>query len=264
MRRLVVVGVTILALVFTGGCGATGEGGDSEEGLSPTSGPNDTPTVAAEDAVETPEITDITIPDRAELEEILRSMALKLGDLPAGFTLESEEFTTNAEEAEDDPDGSEAALKRYERNGRVLGYAVDYSREVSFASLVTGGTFQISGSVAYYATVDGTKEAFSYADEQDLSERLGEVFPSDEFRNVEAARMSFPRVGDETLAWQVTGEAFATESGLELEFVAQFVGLRQQNALGTVATVAIQGPSAIEELERMVRALSQRIEENLS
>jgi len=47
---------------------------------------------------------------RTELEALLRSMALRLEDLPTGFTFEDEEFTMNEEAAKTYSDGEEQGL----------------------------------------------------------------------------------------------------------------------------------------------------------
>ena len=71
---------------------------------------------------------------RAELEELLRSMALRPEDLPDGFTPLGERFITNEEEAEDYPEGAEQGLADYATLGRLLGYHRDYIRGISFTA----------------------------------------------------------------------------------------------------------------------------------
>ena len=72
-----------LAFVAAPSVLGVGCGGGGEEGPSATAVPVDRPT----------------------LEAMLRSAALTLDDLPAGFVLQEEAFTDNEEAAETDPEG---------------------------------------------------------------------------------------------------------------------------------------------------------------
>jgi hypothetical protein len=207
--------------------------------------------------------------DRAELEALLKSMVLGSEDLPSGFTLQEEKFETNEEAAVDYPDGVEQGLADYARWGRLLGYQASYSTGVSLATLMTGGTIYIMVGTTLYEKPEGASEAMADAKDRvlDTEERakLLEEFKKEnpDWKDAQLAPMSFADVGDDTFAYQLTGTVSGGESGVEVTVVGQFVVVRRERAIGTVAASAVQGPSSIQELEDMARKLDQRMKEAL-
>lgn len=207
--------------------------------------------------------------DRAELESLLKSMALRLEDLPSGFILEEEKFTTNEEAAKDYPDGEEQGLANFARWGRLLRYEATYSTEASLATLMTGGTLGILVDTALFEDPNGASEAWTWAadrwyDPEEMASFIEEFKEEDPaWEEVEFAPMSFPQVGENTAAFQVTGEVSDSESGLEARAVVQFAVVRRGRGIGMLAVTAIQGTSPIEELEAMARKLDQRMKEAL-
>jgi hypothetical protein len=243
-------------------CG--GEGEPTPSG-SPAASPS-----ATEQASPTWPAASPTLPaeTRAELEALLRSMCLKLEDLPSGFTLQEERFTTNEEAARDYLDGEEQGLADYTRWGRLLGYEATYSTEVSLATLATGGTIYIAVRPTLFEDSKGASEAMEKAKER-LSDpeekaRFVEDFRKDSnWEDVELAPMSFAQVGDDSTAFQLTGKVSLSESAVGVTAVAQVVAIRRGRGNGMVIVSAIQGPSPIQELEAMVRKLDQRMKEAL-
>jgi uncharacterized protein with PIN domain len=197
-------------------------------------------------------------------------MALRLEDLPTGFTLEDEEFTTNEEAAKTSPDGEEQGLADYARWGRLLGYNAVYSKEFSPAAMLTGGPIYIFVKTTLYEDAKGAswhltsdKERLSKPEGRaDLVERFKTENP--DWQDVEFVPMSFVEVGDDIHTYQLTGEFREPESGLEVPVAAQLVQVRRGRGVGALMVASIQGPSPTEELEAMVRKLDQRIEEALT
>lgn len=256
--------VFAVCLAVLGACG-----GDGEE-LIPTSSPAASPG-ATRVVPQTSPSPMPTLPaeSREEVEALIKSMALTLEDLPSGFTLDEEKFTTNEEAAKDYPDGEEQGLADYVRWHRLLGYEATYSTAPSLATLMTGGTIGIRIDIAIFQDARGASEAMARGKERlsdpEERERLIQQFQEEnpEFHNVEFEPMSFAQVGDDTAAFQVTGELSDPESELEATAVYQYVVVRRGRGTGIVSIAAIQGPSAIQELESMVRKLDQQMKEAL-
>ena len=143
--------IAALAL-FLAACG----GGDDNEAApsgtteAPATGsPAATATAAAPTAA-------VTIEDRAEVEALLKAAALGLEDLPSGFTLDEERFTTNEEAARETSDSPGAAtLEDMNRFGRILGYEASYSQEASVSALLEGGTLFLQVTTTAYQDSDG-------------------------------------------------------------------------------------------------------------
>jgi len=258
-RVALVVVLAMGALIVGAACG----GGDEEVEDAGTTATAEVPTAAAtaERETATPVVTATPLA-RAQLEGLLKSMTLALEELPSGFTLDEEKFTTNEEAAEDDPEGEEKALADYSRWGRLLGYEASYLKAVSLTTLL-GGTFAIQVGTDIYGSSEGAKQAFEWGRER-LSDpqyvEWGLETLQDSASNLKLAPMSFAQVGDETAAFQVTGTYHAPEPDLEAEFVIQMVAIRRDRGIGWIFTVALMGPSPVDELEAMARKLDDRME----
>jgi hypothetical protein len=265
-RVALVIALAVGALVIGVACG---DGEDEEGQAGPTATAQaDTPTVTAETPTAAAAATP-ALADRAELEALLKSMALALEDLPSGFTLEEEKFETNEEAAVDYPDGVEQGLANYARWGRLLGYQATYSTEVSLATLMAGGTVYIMVGTTLYEKPGGASEAMAEGKgrllDSEEQAKLLEEFKKDNpsWKDPQFAPMSFADVGDDTFAYQLTGKVSTTEPGLEVAAVGQFVVVRRGRAIGTVVLAALQGPSPMQELEAMVRELDERMKDAL-
>jgi hypothetical protein len=258
-RAFVTAFVFAICLAVVGACG----GGEEEP--SPARSP-----AATEEATAASPAASPTLPaeSRAELETLLRAMSLKLEDLPSGFTLQEEKFTTNEEAAKDYLDGEEQGLADYARWGRLLGYEATYSTEVSLAALMTGGTVYIAIRPTLFEDSKGASEAMekgkaSLSDPEEQAKFVEDFKKDSNWEDVELALMSFAQVGDDTTAFQLTGKVSSSESAVKLTAVAQVVAIRRGRGNGMVIVSAIEGPSPIQELEAMVQKFDQRMKEAL-
>jgi hypothetical protein len=112
-------------------------------------------------------IASMTAEERAETEALLKAAALRLEDLPSGFTLDEEKFNTNeetAKEQQDNPYGP--TLEDLNRFGRILSYEASYSQEVSPALLTSGGTLFLQVTSAVYRDSKGASEALEFVRQQ--------------------------------------------------------------------------------------------------
>jgi hypothetical protein len=251
----------VIALVFAICLAALSACGDGEEEPDATGSPAASPTSLAVSPT-------LAAESRAELEALLRSMSLKLEDLPSGFTLQEEKFTTNEEAAKDYPDGEEQGLADYARWGRLLGYEATYATQASLTTLMTGGTIYIAVRPTLFEDSNGASEAMAKAKERvsdpEEQAKFVEDFKEDSnWEDVELAPMSFAQVGDDTTAFQLTGRVSSSESAVKLTAVAQVVAIRRGRGNGMVIVSAIEGPSPIQELQAMVQKLDQRMKEAL-
>ena len=231
MRRLgiVAVGLALAGLIAVAGCG----GGNEEPASAGTLAASPLATKEASPTLSAPSPTP-PVETRAELEALLKSMALTLADLPSGFTVVGEDFTTGEEAATD----------------WLLSYAGVYSAE----SLL--GEQQVWASVVLYEDANRAGEDFASA----AKEAAPGLWAGDD--NVKPVPMSFAQVGEESAAFQVKAPNEVPVLGV-VESTMQLVYFRRGRALGLVATVVAQGPPMTQELEAMARKLDQRMMEAL-
>ena len=241
------------------GCG----GGEEEE--TPIASPVVSP-VATETASPTSVSPSPTPPPetRAELEALLKAAALRIEDLPSGFTLNDEAFWTNEEAAQDDPVDPQEWLDNYNEWGRLLSYRVSYKKEVGPGALL-GSTAIISTQVTIYRDAQGAG-AFMAANRQRLEnpEQVAKLearwVEDGDYYDASVSMMSFAAIGDGSCASETT----ALYSDQETKLVVQDVDIREGRVIGNVATLAVNSPSPVEELENLARKLDERIEAALS
>lgn len=260
--RAALVTLAAGAMALGSACGGAEEEG--EAGPTATAPPSGI-TATSEGGALTPAATP-TLADRAQLEALLKAMALTVEDLPSGFTLWGEEFETNEEAAVDYPDGVEQGLADYARWGRLLGYQAAYVRGVSLATVVAGETTAVTVGTTLYETPGGASEAMAegkdrVSDPEERAKLLEAYHPG--WKDPQLVPMSFVDVGDDTFAYQLTGKVMSGESGLRVTAVGQFGFIRRGRAIGTVVVLADQEPSRTEELEAMARKLDERMREAL-
>jgi len=235
-----------LAFVAVPAVVGVGCGGGGEEGPSATAVPVDRPT----------------------LEATLRSVALTLADLPAGFVLEEpgEVFTDNEEAAETDPEGKQAALARLDEWGRLLGYEATYMTNDPLGTFIRGGTAMVTVSLNIFQTSEGAAAGIEWGREvaADPSQSIA-LFPG--VISIEGEPMSFPSIGDETLAATFTGtlrpEAEDAELEVDVDFVAHMVAIRQGRATAHIIVAAIGGATPGQEVEDIIRTLDERLAQAL-
>jgi len=224
----------VVALTVVGiGCG----GGGDEEG-------SDVPT------------------DRPTLEATLRSIAPTLDDLPSGFALQDpgEAFTDNEEAAETDPEGKQAALDNYNEWGRLLGYRASYMTNDPIGTFMKGGTATVTVTLSLFRTAEGAADAMEW----------GRGIASDASRamamtpgaiSMETEPMSFPTIGDETLAARFTGKIRPQNMAVQVDvdFIAHMVAIRRGRAVAYIVVGAIGGATPGQEVEDIIRVLDARM-----
>jgi hypothetical protein len=231
-----------LAVVAVPAVVGVGCGGDGEEGPSATSVPVDRPT----------------------LEAMLRSVAPTLDDLPSGFVLQEESFTDNEEAAETDPEGKQAALARLDGWGRLLGYDATHMTNDPLGTFIEGGTASVSVSLNIFQTSEGAAAGMEWGrqvvDEPGQSVAL---FPG--VISIEGEPMSFPSIGDETLAARFTGtlRPEGVEFEVDVDFVAHLVAIRRGRATAHIVVGAIGGATPGQEVEDIIRTLDERLAQAL-
>ncbi len=239
---LIAVALALVAvpLVVGVGCG----GGGDEEGPSATTVPVDRPT----------------------LEATLSSMTLTLDDLPSGFVLEEpgEVFTDNEEAAETDPEGKQAALARLDGWGRLLGYDATYMTNDPLGTFISGGTALVSVSLNIFQTSEGAVAGMEWGREvaADPGQSIA-LFPG--VISIEGEPMSFPSIGDETLAASFTGTLRPedVEFEVDVDFVAHLVAIRRDRATAHIIVAAIGGATPGQEVEDIIRILDERLAQAL-
>jgi len=212
-----------------------------------------------------------TVEDRAEVEALLMAATLRLEDLPTGYTLDDEAFTTNEESAEDESDIlAGPTLEDLNRFGRILGYEASYSQESSLGSLLEGGTLSLQVTTTLYQESDGADDAFEFVRDQASDPELVEAFeesfassPGVEVQDASLTAMSFAELGDERLAYEFKVSAHSTDLDQDIEFIAHLVGVRRDRLIGSVTVLAVNEASPVEELEDVARTLDERMKDAL-
>jgi hypothetical protein len=239
--RLIAVALALVAVPLVVGAGC---GGGDEEGPSATTVPVDRPT----------------------LEATLNSVALTLDDLPAGFVLEEpgEVFTDNEEAAETDPEGKQVALARLNGWERLLGYDATYMTNDPLGVFIEGGTALVSVSLNIFQTSEGAVGYGLWGREvaADPSQSIA-LFPG--VISIEGEPMSFPSIGDETLAASFTGTLRPedVEFEVDVDFVAHLVAIRRGRATAHIIVAAIGGATPGQEVEEIIRILDERLAQAL-
>jgi hypothetical protein len=233
--RLIALALALVALPLVVGVGC---GGGDEEGSSATTVPTDRPT----------------------LEATLRSIALTLDDLPAGFVLEEEAFTDNEETAETDPEGYQAALARLNGWGRLLGYDATYMTNDPLGTFINGGTASVTVSLNIFETAEGAAAGMEWG--RGIAANPSQspsLFPG--VISIEGEPMDFPSIGDETLAARYTGTLRPedTEFDVDVDFIAHMVAIRRGRATAHIIVGAIGGATPGQEVEDIIRTLDQRL-----
>ena len=238
---LIAVALAFIAVTPVVGVGC---GGGDEEGPSATTVPTDRPT----------------------LEAMLGSVALTLADLPAGFVLEEpgEVFTDNEEAAETDPEGKQAALARLDGWGRLLGYEASYMTNDPMGTFIRGGTALVTVSLNIFQTSEGAAAGIEWG--RGVVDDPGQsiaLFPG--VISLEGESMSFPSIGDETLAATFTGTLRPEDQELEVDvdFVAHMVAIRRGRGTAHIIVAAIGGATPGQEVEDIIRTLDERLAQAL-
>ena len=200
--------------------------------------------------------------DRPTLEAMLRRMTVTVEDLPSGFVLQEpgELFTDNEEAAETDPAGKQAALDRFDQWGRLLGYEATYMTNDPLGTFIKGGTASVTVSLNIFRTSEGAAAGMEWGRgiAADPSQSIA-LFPG--VISIEGEPMSFPSIGDETLAARFTGTLRPQDMAVnvDVDFVAHMVAIRRGRATAHIVVGAIGGATPGQEVEDIIRTLDERL-----
>ncbi|MGQ9572937.1 MAG: hypothetical protein ACUVV3_07115 [Dehalococcoidia bacterium] len=195
---------------------------------------------------------------------MLKRVAPTLDDLPSGFALQQEGFADNEEAAESDPEGKQAALERFNEWGRLLGYQASYMTSDPLGAFMEGGTALITVNLNIFETPEGAAAGMEWgrelvADPGQASDLLAGVTA------LEGEAMSFPAIGDESLAARFTGtfRPQGTQFDVDVDFVAHLVAIRRGWATAHILVAAIGGATPGQEVEEIIRTLDGRLVEEV-
>jgi hypothetical protein len=265
VRLLLPLAATLALLLAACGGGDENEPSPTGTAASPTSG---SPAAAATAAAPT---AAATVENRAEMETLLKAAALRLEDLPSGYTLDEEKFTTNEESAADESEllGG-PTLEELNGFGRILGYEASYSQDTSLSALLEGGTLSLQVGTTVYQDSDGADDAFEFVREQASDPEFVDAFeesfassPGVEVQDASLTPMSFAELGDERLAFEFKVSARSADLDRDFDFIARLVGVRRDRLIGSVTVLAINAAPPVEELEDLTRTLDERMQDAL-
>ena len=211
---------------------ACGGGGVEEPTVAPSPGATGVPTGAP---TATP----------SAVEEQLRGMVLQPSDLPAGFSLAQESFSTNEEVAGDGEDAAEV-LARLTEWGRILGHGVVFSSEASSENSV----FLVDSTVSLYESDSGA--AASFADAVNTARATDWQASVGEATDLRVEEVPSLDVADEMLWLRITGTALVGDPPAEQPFVQDVVLLRVGRVRGSVSILTGAADVAL-LVESMVR-----------
>jgi len=261
--------VAALAVILA----ACGGGDDENEASSaaPTSATGEPAATAPAASATAPAATAAaTVEDRAEVEALLKAASLQVGDLPDGYSLDEERFTTNEESAGETTGPGEATLEDLNRFGRILGYEASYSQEAAPSAILEGGTLFLQTTTTVYQDSDGAKEHFAFVRDQASDPEFIDAFEQSfasgsgvEVSDASISEISFADVGDERLAYEVKISAHSTELNQDFDFVGQIVGVRRGRMIGAMTVVGVNSSTPTGQLEDLARTLDEHMKDAL-
>ena len=226
MRGRLLAGVLVVSALLAALAVACGGGGDDGEAT----------VVPSPGTTGTPAATPTAIP--SALEEQLGGMVVQLSDLPAGFSVAEESFSTNEEVAGEGEDAAEVLAKLTEWR-RILGHGVVYSSEASDAS----GVLLVDSTVSLYESDSGA--VASFADAVTTARATDWAGSAGETTDVQVEEISPLDVGDEMLWMRITGTAVFGDPAAEQPFVQDVVLLRVGRVRGSVSIVSAAADVAL-------------------
>jgi hypothetical protein len=231
IRGRLLVG-TVLAVVVLAVAVACGGGGDEEATVAPSPG-----------ATGTPVGTPTAVP--SELEDQLKGMVLQLSDMPAGFSLAQEGFSTNQDVA-GDGENAQATLAKVTEWGRILGHGVVFSADASAES----GVLLVDSTVSLYQSDSGA--VASFADALDTARTTDWEATVGEATDVSVEEVPPLDVADEMFWIRISGTALVGEPASEHPFIQDIILLRVGRARGSVSVLTSAADAAV-MVENMVR-----------
>lgn len=190
-------------------------------------------------------------PVPSKFEEQLRRMVLQAEDVPSGFTVVDEEFSTNQDVVNQAAD-PEAELAKLLQRGRILGYEVTYEPGEAIGS---GETiiFSLNSAASIYQGPEGA--ATSFADAASEARTTDWVQFFDGVENIVVEELPAPAVADEILWLRIRGNA---EVG-EQTFAHDVVLLRTGAARGTLQAGSFGTEEGKEFIEGLIRAQAEHM-----
>ena len=234
-------------------------GGGEDENKPAATGTSASPTSASATAA-------ATLEDRAATEALLKAASLQLEDLPSGFTLDDERFTTNEEAAAEQEGNAHApTLEDLNGFGRILGYEASYSQDVS----ATESVLSLQMTTTVYRDSKGAGEHFRFVREQTSDPEFIQSFEDSlassgvEVKDATISPMSFADVGDDHLALELKVTAHSPDLDADFDVVSQLIGVRRDRGIGAITVTAVGSPESVAELEDLARTLDQRLKDAL-
>jgi hypothetical protein len=197
-------------------------------------------------------------PDRPTLEAMLTEISLKIEDLPEGWGLMDEAFLDNAQVAETDPEGPTAGLERLNGWGRLLGHVGEFLVTDTLGTLTNGGTAMIRANVSIFADEEGATEAVAWGRDLLSSGPKAQTLLTT-VDDLEGGPISFPTIGDETVASEFTGKTQPEGVQITIDFDAQVVVVRNGKGVAYLIVGAIGGAQPGPEVEELIRLLNDRM-----
>ena len=265
MRLLLPLAIAMAVLLAACGGGDDGEPASTGTPASPAGG---SPAAAATVTPGSPTAA-ATVEDRPEVETLLKAASLRQEDLPEGYTLDEEGFTTNEEAVGETSGPGEPTLEDLNGFGRILGYDASYSDLASLTALTEGGTVSIQVTTTLYQDSDGADDAFEFVRDQATDPEFVDAFrastegPGMEIRDATISEMSVAKLGDKRLALEIKVSAHSTDLDQDFDFIAQVVGIRRDRVVGAVTVLAIDETSSEVALEDLARTLDERMKDAL-
>jgi len=201
-------------------------------------------------------------PDRPTLEAMLTEISLKTEDLPSGFGAPEEIFSDNEEAAANDPEGPTEGVERLNGWRRLLGLDATFMATDLFGAFQSGGNAMIRASVSIFVDEQGATEALQWG--RDLLSNPADaatLIPG--VSELDGGPISFPTIGDETVAAEYAGIFRAEDFQIDVPFTAHIVAIRHGRGVANVAVAAIGGAKPGPEVEELIRILDERLGQTL-
>ena len=197
-------------------------------------------------------------PDRPTLEAMLRNVTLKVEDLPGNFNLSQETFSDNEQAAVLDPEGPTKGKERLDGWQRLLGYEVRFMVTDPVGAFQSGGIATITSNISIFADEQGATEALQWGREL-LSDpsQAASFIPG--VSQMQGGPISFPTIGDETIASDFTGMFRAEEFQITVPFKARVVVIRHGRGEAHITVAAIGGAEPGPEAEQLARLVDERL-----
>jgi hypothetical protein len=191
-------------------------------------------------------------PVPSRFEEQLRRMVLQAEDVPSGFTVADEVFSTNQDVANEAAD-PEAELAKLLQRGRILGYDVTYEPGEAIGS---GETiiFSLNTTASIYQSPNGAAASFADAAAEARATDWVQFFQNVE--NIAVEELTAPAVAVDEILWlRIRGNA---EVG-EQTFAHDVVLLRTGAARGSIQAGSFGTEESKGFIEGLIRAQAEHM-----